>query len=109
SSFFFHQAAEIGLSPSQFLTYILRISIQERLWQAKERPPYSALLPRLDQALENLKKEARQKKRIAVILGGYSYERHISVESGRNIFEKLSSSDKYEPIPVFLSGGPEGH
>jgi D-alanine-D-alanine ligase len=109
SSFFFHQAAEIGLSPSQFLTYILRISIQERLWQAKEKPPYSTLLPRLDRALENLKKEARQKKRIAVILGGYSYERHISVESGRNIFEKLSSSDKYEPIPVFLSGGPEGH
>ncbi|MCL4157276.1 UNVERIFIED_CONTAM: hypothetical protein GTU68_064057, partial [Idotea baltica] len=29
SSFFFHQAAEIGLNPSQFLTYIIRTSIQE--------------------------------------------------------------------------------
>jgi UDP-N-acetylmuramate--alanine ligase len=109
SSFFFHQAAEIGLSPSQFLTYILRISVQERIWQAKERPPYAGLLAKFDAALDNLKKEARSRQRIAVILGGYSYERHISVESGRNIFEKLSSSDKYEPIPVFLSGSPAGH
>lgn len=31
------------------------------------------------------------KKRIAVLMGGYSSERHISVESGRNIFEKLNS------------------
>jgi len=31
SSFFFHQAAEIGLNPSQFLTYIIRISLQERI------------------------------------------------------------------------------
>lgn len=109
SSFFFHQAAEIGLSPSRFLTYILRISVQERLWEAREVPPYGELLSRFDRALESLKTEARAKKRIAVILGGYSYERHISVESGRNIFEKLSSSDKYEPIPVFLSGSPAGH
>jgi len=109
SSFFFHQAAEIGLSPSRFLTYIIRISIQERLWQAKERPPYAGLLEKLDRAIDTLQKKADAKKRIAVLLGGYSYERHISVESGRNIFEKLSSSDKYEPIPVFLSGTPEGH
>jgi D-alanine-D-alanine ligase-like ATP-grasp enzyme len=44
-----------------------------------------------------------------VILGGYSSERHISVESGRNIYEKLASSDKYSPIPVFLTGNNEQH
>ena len=43
--------------------------------------------------------------RVAVIMGGYSSERHISVESGRNIYEKLSSSaKKYAPVPVFLTG-----
>src|SRR6185436_16746959 len=31
SSFFFHQAAEIGLNPSQFLTYIIRTSLSERI------------------------------------------------------------------------------
>ena len=30
SSFFFHQAAEVGLNPSQFLTFILYTSLQER-------------------------------------------------------------------------------
>jgi UDP-N-acetylmuramate--alanine ligase len=42
-------------------------------------------------------------------LGGYSSERHISVESGRNIFEKLASSEKYAPIPVFLTGDNANH
>lgn len=37
-------------------------------------------------------------------MGGYSSERHISIESGRNIYEKLASSEKYAPIPVFLTG-----
>jgi UDP-N-acetylmuramate--alanine ligase len=46
---------------------------------------------------------------VAVILGGYSSERHISVESGRNIYEKLASSAKYEPIPVFLTGSDTEH
>jgi D-alanine-D-alanine ligase len=42
-------------------------------------------------------------------MGGYSFERHISMESGRNIFEKLSSSKDYEPIPLFLVGNKEEH
>ncbi len=105
SSFFFHQAAEIGLNPSQFLTFIIRVSLQERLAE-NANPAVRLLLRNLDDAILSLKQEAGHKRRIAVILGGYSFERHISVESGRNIFEKLASSDKYEPVPVFLSGGP---
>jgi D-alanine-D-alanine ligase len=35
-------------------------------------------------------------------LGGYSSERHISVESGRNVFEKLNSSGEFEASPIFL-------
>lgn len=44
------------------------------------------------------------KKKVAVIMGGFSEERHISLESGRNVYEKLSSSDKYSPVPIFLAG-----
>lgn len=109
SSFFFHQAAEIGLNPSQFLTYIIRASLQERIATTPELTHYPQLLQQLDTAILNLKKEQRHKKKIAVILGGYSFERHISVESGRNIFEKLASSEKYEPIPVFLLGDETEH
>ncbi len=109
SSFFFHQAAEIGLNPSQFLTYIIRLSLQERLSTTPEILPYAPLLAKLDEAIVSLQKDEAQKKKVAVVLGGYSYERHISVESGRNIFEKLASSEKYEPIPVFLLGDENGH
>ena len=110
SSFFFHQAAEIGLNPSQFLSFIVRVSLQERIAHHTEIvPAQRSLLEKLDRQLASLRREERQKKKIAVLLGGYSYERHISVESGRNIFEKLASSDKYDPIPVFVLGDEKGH
>jgi len=109
SSFFFHQAAEIGLNPSQFLTYIIRISIQERITTSMDTQPFASLLSELDKAIEQLKNEQKEKQKIAVLLGGYSFERHISVESGRNIFEKLASSDRYEPVPVFLTGQTDNH
>ncbi len=104
SSFFFHQAAEIGLNPSQFLTFILRISLQERLGEHRDRAAYKTLLDLLDENIHALQSATAKQRRIAVVLGGYSFERHISVESGRNIYEKLASSDKYEPMPVFLTG-----
>ncbi len=109
SSFFFHQAAEIGLNPSQFLSLIIRISIQERLTQQPEQENWRTLLQQLDSNIAALQAEANRKKRIAVVLGGYSFERHISVESGRNIFEKLASSIDYEPVPVFLTGADRQH
>lgn len=102
SSFFFHQAAEIGLNPSQFLSFVIRASIIERMEQSLRKLPYSDILSTLDLGLQSLQQDTAQKQKVAVILGGYSFERHISVESGRNIYEKLASSDTYEPIPVFL-------
>jgi D-alanine-D-alanine ligase len=104
SSFFFHQAAEIGLNPSQFLTYIIRTSLTERIHSLPDPQPSQKVLLSLDEKMATLKAASSEKIKIAVVLGGYSSERHISVESGRNVFEKLSSSIKYEPIPVFLLG-----
>ncbi|MBX3163115.1 MAG: D-alanine--D-alanine ligase [Bacteroidetes bacterium] len=109
SSFFFHQAAEIGLNPSQFLTFIIRTSLAKRHIQAKGQIKYKRLLQQLDEQIAKDKNAASHKTRVAVILGGYSTERHISVESGRNVFEKLSSSEKYAPFPVFLTGNATSH
>lgn len=109
SSFFFHQAAEIGLNPSQFLTYIIRTSLHKRIKDSKGAGIYESLLARLDTDLENERNSTQTKIPVAVVLGGFSSERHISVESGRNIFEKLASSEKYAPIPVFLSGNNQQH
>ncbi|MFY8021690.1 MAG: D-alanine--D-alanine ligase family protein, partial [Bacteroidia bacterium] len=109
SSFFFHQAAEIGLNPSQFLTYIIRTSIAERVRSLSIHYLYQELLNRIDQLIELQSSKKTKKKRVAVMMGGYSSERHISVESGRNIFEKLASSDKYEAFPVFVTGNDDAH
>jgi UDP-N-acetylmuramate--alanine ligase len=109
SSFFFHQAAEIGLNPSQFLTFIIRTSLAKRTIQAKGNRKYKTLLDQLDEQIVLDKNALNNKTRIAVILGGYSSERHISVESGRNVFEKLASSEKYAPFPVFLTGNADSH
>jgi D-alanine-D-alanine ligase len=109
SSFFFHQAAEIGLNPSQFLTYIIRTSLAQRIRGSRNSGAFNSLLEKLDDAIRQDKAATTKKIKVAVILGGYSSERHISVESGRNIYEKLASSAKYEPIPVFLTGNADEH
>lgn len=109
SSFFFHQAAEIGLNPSQFITYIIRTSLAARIKDFKETSRFPLLLNNLDKAISSQLTGKKQRKRIAVLLGGFSSERHISVESGRNIYEKLASSGIYDPLPVFLTGSSAEH
>jgi len=109
SSFFFHQAAEIGLNPSQFLSYILRTSLIERLSIPALYAKCKALLSRFDNLWEDEKSSTQTKTKVGILMGGYSTERHISVESGRNIYEKLSSSPDYLPIPIFLTGNSEQH
>lgn len=109
SSFFFHQAAEIGLNPSQFLTFIIHASLRKRIMQSNGAGLYEDVMARMEKLIAQEKSAAKNKIRVAVILGGYSSERHISVESGRNVYEKLSSSEKYAPFPVFLTGSNEKH
>lgn len=109
SSFFFHQAAEIGLNPSQFLTYLIRASLAERVNSLPVHYKYRRLLASLDEKLKAQQQKKSTKKRVAVFMGGYSTERHISVESGRNIYEKLASSAAYQPFPVFVTGSDDAH
>ncbi len=109
SSFFFHQAAEIGLNPSQFLTYIIRTSLQSRILTGKDNQRLRRMISDLDNQIAALHNKPDEQVRVGIILGGFSTERHISVESGRNIYQKLSSSEKYKPIPIFLTGNEEDH
>ncbi len=96
ASLLFHQAAEVGFTPTSFLSYLIDRSLDQtrtgplprfvRRWQLQRRPGLSSGLP--------------SAQRIAVIFGGASTERHISVESGRNVVQKLSS--RYSVLPLFL-------
>ncbi|WP_432446693.1 D-alanine--D-alanine ligase family protein [Candidatus Cardinium hertigii] len=48
-------------------------------------------------------------KKIGVLMGGFTPERHVSLESGRNIYSKLAASNQYEALPLFLSGSTEAY
>lgn len=109
SSFFFHQAAEIGLGPKEFITYIVHSSLQSRCTARPSQLRWAGLLESLDLAISQKSQAQKDKTRVAVIFGGFSSERHISLESGRNIYEKLASSQDYLPIPILLSGSEEAH
>lgn len=109
SSFFFHQAAEIGLNPSQFLSFIVHRSLEARIAAHPMGEKHRPLLRALQQSLSARQNQKSSLRRIAVIMGGYSFERHISMESGRNIYEKLASSAEFEPIPLFLAGDSKSY
>lgn len=94
ASLLFHQAAEAGFTPTAFLSHLIERSLQKHEWST----PRGFVRERRLSLRSRPAPEARQ--RIAVVFGGSSTERHISLESGRNIVQKLSS--KYEVIPLFL-------
>lgn len=92
SSFLFRQAAEINMSHTAVINHLIETELQA----------YGML----DALTLQEEKESRTmnqiKTRVAIIMGGRSNEKEISLESGRNITYKLSPQ-KYEAIPVFLS------
>ena len=109
SSFFFHQAAEIGLNPSDFLTYILHTSLKKHIQNGSCERTSLRLKNQLENSLKLSRKSYNKKLKVALFFGGSSYERHISVESARNIYEKLAASDKYLPVPIFVKGIEKGY
>lgn len=101
SSFFFHQAAEVYIDPKNLISTIIRNSLKTGIAKCVDSQRYSDLMYQLKELVQrNGKLEIKEK--VGVIMGGYSTERHISMESGRNIFEKLNSSNAYQAIPIFL-------
>ena len=92
SSFLFRQAAEINMSHTALINHLIETELDRYgMLQALER----------QEKKERNQMEQHEKKRVAVLLGGRSHEREISLESGRNIFYKLSPH-KYEPLALFV-------
>lgn len=92
SSYLFRQAAEINMSHTALINHLIETEL--------DRYGLLSLLERREKKERNSMNNPL-KKRIAVLLGGRSHEREISLESGRNVFYKLSPH-KYEPIALFV-------
>ena len=104
SSFFFHQGAEIGLTPTRLLTHVIYRSLEVRIKESKSPNGYAHYLHQLDQSIKQTQCQG-VKTRVAVLTGGYSSEKHIAIESARNIYAKLAASKTYEPTSYFLMSG----
>ena len=92
SSYIFNQAAEVNMSPSQLIHFLIEGEIKR----------YRIRNSRDDHDTKNQPLMLSKKIRIAVLLGGASHEKETSLDSGRNVFYKLSPQ-KYEALALFVS------
>lgn len=96
SSFAFVQAAQKKINHTTFINQLLESEMtrNKSITQRPERPLY-------EHSNQKIVREPH-KMVVAVVFGGASNEREISLESGRNVMFKLPSSE-YQPLAVFLS------
>ena len=92
STFPFRQAAEINMSHTQFINHLIETELINYGLKSEE-----ILKDEKDSQISKVE----QKIRVGVLLGGRSAEKEISLESGRNIFYKLSPH-KYSTKALFL-------
>lgn len=92
ASFAFLQAAEINMSNTQLINHIIETELYN----------YGMLEENPNEFFNENKTEEDKKLKVAVLLGGRSNEKEISLASGRNICYKLSPK-KYTVIPIFVN------
>lgn len=86
SSFLFRQAAEINMSHTNLINHLIETELKNYNLEFQNKN----------------KSEMKNKIKVAVLFGGRSNEKEISLESGRNILYKLSP-EKYEALPIFVN------
>jgi D-alanine-D-alanine ligase len=95
SSYIFNQAAEVNMSPAQLVNYIIQTELHR----------YNLITTDMNNKTSETLSHT-QKIRVAILLGGASNEKETSLDSGRNVFYKLSPH-KYDPIAIFVSDALE--
>jgi D-alanine--D-alanine ligase len=96
NSFLFQQASRIGFSHQDLLRYIVKNACLRRNLPCDKESFLT---------FENLKYGER--KPLAVLFGGGTAEKQVSLMSGTNVWLKLRGSTKYEPHPYLLSPNGE--
>jgi len=96
ASFLFREAAEIGIGHTRLINHLIETDLKR----------YGMLEQVIQQEQKKIKIMKNKKIRVAVLLGGNSNEKEISLESGRNITYKLSPQ-KYDALPIFINSKME--
>jgi D-alanine--D-alanine ligase len=91
ASFLFREAAEINMGHTELINHLIETELH-----------HYGLLDAIEKSYAKAETSMQKKLRVAVLMGGASHEKEISLESGRNICYKLSPHT-YEIIPIFLT------
>lgn len=94
SSLIFKQMAEIGLTVTQSITYLIRQSVRERIRTGKNTHLHRQLLERIDEMIAN--RLATKRKKVAVIFG----ETDEEYKKAQQKLGEFSSSPNLEPVMV---------
>ena len=94
SGFVFNQAACIGMSHTDFINHLIETELHAY-----------TLLTQNKKFDMSIKKQAlvqeKKKMRVAVLFGGDTHEKEVSLESGRNVCYKLAKHN-YDVLPLFV-------
>ena len=93
NSFLFISAAQMGMSHADTLRFVVHTAARRVGIGEGDGSPVSASAPATRQP-------------VAVLFGGETAERQVSVLSGTNVWLKLLGSRRYEPLPYLLD--PDG-
>lgn len=87
NSFLFQQTSRLGMSHTDLLRYIVKNSCNRQ---------------KINFPTSKKEKKIEKRKPVAVIFGGNTSERQVSLMSGTNVWLKLRNSKIYEPKPYLL-------
>ncbi len=109
TSLIFKQMVEIGLAPSQALTYFVRASLQDRARTGKHTWAVKQLLTDLDRAIAREVAHLPERRKVAILFGGFVHNQEESLATARRMFAKLAASGQYAPVLVLLTGSRDQH
>lgn len=84
ATFLFRQAGEIGIGHAELINCLIKAELKNYKMERKVLPTKKIV-----------------KTKVAVLFGGPTHEREVSLDSGRNVCYKLSP-EKYDVTPVFV-------
>lgn len=94
STFLFKQAAHVGMGHADLINHLIEAELAGMVGKKFEQQKAGACTT------------TEKKTKIAVLFGGRSHEREVSLDSGRNVVYKLSPH-KYDVMPLFVSSKME--
>ncbi len=109
TSLLFKQMVEIGLNPTQTLTYLIRASLQDRVKTGKNTWQMEQMLANLDRMIDKEVGRLSEKPRVAILFGSVLNRLDESLALAQRTYSQIAAEGKYFPVPVLLTGSPINH